>query len=72
MIHVVLSLEQTHGKTVGLTLHDYYRRVEVGAVVHILDNPVYKRAEEVSFAKLYDTFRRMGLGSCQTIEKFHD
>jgi hypothetical protein len=55
VVEAVLTLEKLHHECVGGTLHNDYRRVEVGLVVHVLDDPVYKRTEEVTFAKLNDS-----------------
>ncbi len=67
MIEAVLTFEELHYECVGCALHYDYRRVEVGLVVHVLDNPVNECAEEVAFAKLYDSFGGDSLGCCQFV-----
>ena len=70
VIEAVLAVEPFY-HTLLDGLHDYDTAVEVGLLVHVVDDPVYKRAEEVTFAKLDDSFGCCALGSRQLVQCFH-
>ena len=44
-------------------LNHYNTAVEVGLLVHVVNNPVYKCTKEVTFTELDDSFGSNGLGS---------
>ncbi len=71
MVETVLSIEHIdHAFFDGLDHHHTTR--EGCLLVDVLDYPVYKRAEEIAFAKLYDTFLALRLRSRSGIECFHN
>ena len=70
VIEAVLCL-QTLGHTLGNGLYDDNGSVEVGLLVHLPDDPVNECAEEVAFAKLYDSLRALCLGSGVGIQGLH-
>ena len=52
-------------------LYDDDAGVEVGALVHVADDPINEATEEVAFAKLDDAFGCVALGSRARIKRFH-
>ena len=61
MIQAVLTVEPVYHAFFD-RLNDNYRAVEVCLLVHVVNNPINKRTEEVSFTKLNDFFRHYALG----------
>ena len=70
MIEAVLGIEPIY-HTFLYRLHNDNRAVEVCLLVHVPDNPIYKRAEEVAFAKLNNLFRHDALRSKYFVKWFH-
>ena len=70
VVEAVLSVEPL-GHAVLDGLYDYDAAVEVGILVHVVDNPVYKGAEEVALTELDDSLGCDGLGCRQFVQCFH-
>ena len=73
VIQAVLPVEPVHHATLdGLNHHN--AGVEVGLLIHVVDNPVYKGTQEVALAKLDNSFGHDALGRStlvKCLELFH-
>ena len=74
MIETVLAVEPVDHTTLD-GLYHHYRGVEVCALIHVVDNPVYKGTQEIALTKLNDSFRHHALGGgtlVKCLKFFHD
>ena len=62
MIKVILGIQHVNHTFIdGL---DYYHiAVEIGLLIHVINNPIHKCAKEITFAKLDNAFRALCFGS---------
>ena len=69
MVEAVLAVEPVYHASLD-RLHYNHAGVEVSLLIHVVDDPVDEAAEEVSFAKLDDSLRRMAFGGCARVKCF--
>ena len=70
MVKAVLPVEHIHHAFFDRLYHDH-TAVEVTALIHIRYNPIHEGAQEIAFAKLYDSLRSHCLRSRLTIQFTH-
>ena len=69
MVEAVLSVKPVYHAAFDGLHHDH-GTVEVGLLVHVVDDPIYKGTEKVSLAKLDDAFRHDTLGGGALVQRF--
>ena len=62
MIEIILCFQQIY-HSIFNGLNNDYATVEVGFLVHVVDYPICKRTQKISFAKLDNAFRALCFGS---------
>ena len=69
VVESVLTVEPIHHAAFD-GLNHHHAAVEVGLLIHVVDNPVNKTAKEITLAKLDDSFRCMALRSRASVQCF--
>jgi len=69
VVETVLTVEPIHHAAFD-GLNHHHAAVEVGLLIHVVDNPVNKTAKEITLAKLDDSFGCMALRSRASVECF--
>ena len=69
MIETILSIEPIDHASLN-RLNHHHRGVEVGLLVHVIDNPIDKATQEIAFTKLDDSLRCMALRSRASVQCF--
>lgn len=70
VVEAVLAVQPVHHALLDGLYHDH-AGVEVGATVHVPDDPVNKAAQKVAFAELDDSLGCTALRSCSLVQCFH-
>ena len=70
MIQAILGVQLVNHSLLN-GLYHYYTVIEIGFFVHVVNNPVHERTEEIPLSKLDDSFRTDRLSGGLFVQCFH-